>query len=42
MLEPLLLELANTVILIVETASSNCWNTENVPENNALAECQTV
>jgi len=42
MLELLLLELTNTMILIVEIACSSCWNTENVLENNALSECQTV
>jgi len=41
-LELLLNELTNTMILIVETASSSCCNKENMLENNVLSACPTV
>jgi len=42
MLKLLLLELTNTMILVVEIASSSCCNKENMRENNALSACQTL
>jgi hypothetical protein len=42
MLEVLLLELTNTMILIVEIGSSSCCNEENMLQNNALSACLIV
>jgi len=38
----LLLELTNTMILIVEILSGNCCNKENMLKNSTLSACQTL